>query len=75
MGLFCKGFTEEEVQTLDLTLETRSQLIIPCLHDNSLLQVSAVNDEAIDSECARLGVEPEKVGKLKPLQASKAMSP
>lgn len=34
-----------------------------------------MNDEAIDSECVRLGVEPEKAGQLKQLQASKAMSP
>jgi len=73
MGLLCKGFTEEEAQTVDLTPEARSQLIVPCLHNNALYQVNALNDGVIDSKCAELGVEPEKVERLKSLQIHKVL--
>ncbi len=72
-GLLCKGFTEEESQTVDLTPEAKSNLIIPCLHDSSLLQVNALNDEAIDNRCVELGVEAEKAEQLKSLQLQKVM--
>lgn len=74
-GLFCKGFTEAEAQTVHLAPSARTVLITNCLHDNSLLQVSAIDDTSIQSLCAQAGVEPEKTEKLKQLQNSKLMSP
>jgi len=74
-GLLCEGFTEEELQTVELTPEERSQLITRCVHNDSLLQVSVLNDKALDSACAQFRVDHEKAQKLKELQASKLMPP
>lgn len=73
MGLFSEGFTEEELQAVELTPEARTQLVVPCLHDNSLLQVNALDDNDIDSKCEQLNIEPDKAQKLNQLQVSKAM--
>ena len=74
-GLLCKGFTEAEAETVDLSPSARASLITACLHDDSLLQVNAMNDDALETRCAPLGVEPEKIERLKQLQTSKLMSP
>lgn len=73
-GLFCKGFTEAEVEPVGLVPSSRAAVISDCLHDDSLLQVNAVDDDSIYSLCARTGVEPEKREKLTQLQNSKVMS-
>ncbi len=72
-GLLSKGFAEEAIQDLELTPEARAQLIIPNLHGGSLVQVKALNDQQIDNLCAQLEVEPEKVERLKQLQAAGVM--
>ncbi len=74
-GLLSKGFTEAEAQTVDLSPSARAALITTCLHDSSLLQVNAMNSDALETLCAPLGVEPEKIEGLKQLQTSKLMSP
>lgn len=72
-GLFSEGFTEEEVQDIELSLEERSRVLIICLHNDLLLQVNAVDDETVENLCLQSGIESEKVEKLKRLQASKVM--
>ncbi len=47
--------------------------MISSLHNASLLQVNALNDEEIDAQCSRLGVDSEKAEMLKSLQAQKVM--
>lgn len=74
-GLFSEGFTEEEVLAIELSPEERANVITTCLHDSSLRQVNAVDDEALENQCIRSGIEPDKVRMLKELQASKAMTP
>lgn len=48
-GVLCKGFTEEEAQTVGLTSKDKAGLIIPCLHDDSLLQASALHNKEMDA--------------------------
>lgn len=75
-GLLCEGFTEEELlQTQELTAEQRSELVIPCLYNDALLQVDALNDKGTDDLCEQLGIEAEGVEKLKQLQRQKMMHP
>lgn len=74
-GLLCKGFTEAEAETVNLSPPARASLITVCLHDDSLLQVNAMNVDTLETLCAPLGVEPEKMERLKQLQTSKLMSP
>ena len=73
-GLFCEGFTEDELETIGLTPEIKAELIIPCLHNPSLLQAKPPDNQTMDDACSRMGVEPEKAEKLKALQAQKVIS-
>jgi len=74
-GLLCEGFSEEEIQAVELTREARSQLVIPCLHNNTLFQINAINEQQIENICEEFSIEPEKVEKLKQLHGQKMMRP
>ena len=43
-GLVCKGFAEEVIAELGLTPEAKNRLLIPSLHNGSLVQVKALNE-------------------------------
>lgn len=73
-GLFSQGFTEERAQGIELPKEVRSSLIGPCLHNGSLLQVVAIDDETIDRRCNEFDIAGEKAGQLKQLQKQHLMS-
>ncbi len=74
-GLLCKGFSQEEILIVGLAPEAYPHLIVPCLHDDALLQVNALDDESIDANCAQLGIDSEKAKALKSLQIGKVMEP
>jgi hypothetical protein len=73
-GLFCTGFTEEEVQGIDLNLEEIQGIIKPCLYDDSLLQVEGAINREIDEAGQRQNIAQQKVVRLKQLQNGKLMS-
>jgi K+/H+ antiporter YhaU regulatory subunit KhtT len=75
MGLFCEGFTEDELEAVGLSQQVKSQLITPCLHDITRLQVSALNNDLLDEAFEQLSVEREKAESLRQLQSQKVMSP
>jgi hypothetical protein len=56
-----------------LTAEERSNLIIPCLHDETRFQTKSFDDGELDTVGMRIGADPEKLEKLKQLEAQKVM--
>ena len=75
-GLFSEGFTEQELRSsVELTQGQVASLVRPCLHDESLLQVNALTDSVVDSECQRLGIDQNHAEKVKVLHDQKTMGP
>lgn len=73
-GLLSKGIKLEEIEKL-LGGENKFQsLIIPCLHDNSLYQVSVMDDEVLDQEMNKLNVPEELKPKYKQVFNSSTMN-
>ena len=73
-GIFNKGFPKEEVENHKFEFESSVQAFVPCLHDNDLLQINAMNEDAI-----KIGPQFTLVGendknKLISLLKDKAMS-
>jgi len=62
-GLFCKGVSKDVIDA-ELPEDAKS-MIIPCLHEASLFQVSAMNNETIETESKKKEIDPESVSKLK----------
>jgi len=50
-GLFSKGFTNEEAENLVSDPQKQLGIFTPCLHNEKLLQVSAVNYDVIKRIC------------------------
>lgn len=43
-GLFCKGFTIDQLQSLSISTDDLEDLIAPCIHNGKLLQLATMND-------------------------------
>lgn len=64
-GLFSKGLDKESLTKIIENFEQYPELIRPCIHDNSLLQVSVMDDTVLDKEMERLKVADEIKPKFK----------
>lgn len=64
-GLFSKGITMDEVVKTLGEKNKFPSLIIPCLHDKTLYQVSAIDDEVLDQEMNKLKVPDDLKPKFK----------
>ncbi|MCW8408908.1 hypothetical protein OQJ13_07980 [Legionella sp. PATHC035] len=66
-GVLSKGFDAEKIKELQLTAEQIKQFIIPCLRDDKKLQINALNHTVIEDRGRELGLENEKINRLKKL--------
>lgn len=67
-GILSNGFNEEAITPLLLSPQQRKKLITLCLRDNTKFQVSAINDESINSAAKECGLDENKIVQLKDLQ-------
>lgn len=67
-GVLSLGFDDGAIPPLALNPQQRSKLIIPCLNDQSKLQISAINDEAISFAGQERGLNENQITQLKDLQ-------
>lgn len=73
-GLFQKGHTQEEIEKKFEDYTSYSSLFVPCLRDGSLLQVKALNDNALIEALEKSGLPASEHNKLKGLFNSKMLS-
>jgi len=64
-GIFSKGITIEEIETILGEPNVFPSLLMPCLHNQSLLQISTMDDEVLDQEMEKLKVPQEAKPKFK----------
>lgn len=74
-GLFLKGFTREQLNQEIEDIEQYLYLIVNCLHDDSLLQINAINKELIDKTCNNENIPEQTKQKIINLYDSTLMSP
>lgn len=74
-GLFSKGFTRERLEQEIGNLDQYQYLISRCLHDQSLLQVNAVNTETINKICRERNTPDQIKTKITNLFNSSRMDP
>jgi hypothetical protein len=73
-GLFSRGFSLEEVNgDLDEILRG-NHLLISCLHNSSLFQINAINEQVLLQKCKELSINDEHARKLSSLQQRSQMS-
>ncbi|MEQ9328635.1 MAG: hypothetical protein RJQ21_15240, partial [Rhodospirillales bacterium] len=77
-GIFCLGFSEEELNTA-LGSEhsgsaSNSSIVIPCINDSSLLQVRAINKDTAKDTLEKHGITGQPKERLIALYLSKFMS-
>ena len=73
-GLFCKGFTKEDVEAIGLNYSLVSACFTKCLHDNTLLQINAINEEVFVKNAKSFNVSDNDSNKLIELENSKIMN-
>lgn len=73
-GVLSKGFDKVIIEQLQLNSDQYTRLITCCLRNPTKLQVSAINDEVIDSEGKKYGLNEEKIKQLKDLQNANLFS-
>ncbi len=55
-GLFSKGISMEEIEKILGEKNNFSSLIMPCFHDQSLYQISTIDEEVLDQEMIKMNV-------------------
>lgn len=73
-GLFMKGFEAGAIEDQGVTLGNDPRVFIPCLNDQSKLQVKALNREGLDSYLKQLGVSAEDITRISALFDLNTMS-
>lgn len=73
-GLFAKGFDASAIEEQGVTLGNDPRVFIPCLNDQSKLQVKALNREGLDTYLKQLGVSTEDITRISALFDSNTMS-
>lgn len=74
-GLFSKGFTKEQAESIVGTFDSSfEKLLFPCLHNSSLNQVKAIDDETIQERVLECVNDEQIVEKMKNLQNKYLMS-
>lgn len=66
-GLFAKGFDASTIEDQGVTLGNDPRVFIPCLNDQSMLQVNALNREGLDTYLKQLGVPTEDMTRINTL--------
>lgn len=64
-GLFCKGFTKEQIEST-IPLENIKSLIVPCLQDTTKLQLAAIDEDVLEQKATALGLALDQINLLKP---------
>ena len=67
-GVLSTGFELEKMKDISLTPEQIQKIIIPCLRNKNKVQVSAINDEAIEQIGSELKLSDELISQLKAVQ-------
>lgn len=67
-GLFSKGFSESDKETIVADNPSAQSMFIQCLHNPELLQISAIDDEAIKSRATQNHLNDETTNQLIELQ-------
>ena len=52
-GIFSKGFNREDIEK-ELNMEKYSNLFIPCLNNNNLYQINALNEDILDEQISKI---------------------
>lgn len=73
-GLFSKGFTKEEFDRVLKNEVLSKPILLPCLHNKDLFQVSTLDDNQLKEFCLNAGASVELVEGIKQLQNSKIMT-
>ena len=73
-GLFSKGFDASAIEEQGVTLGNDPRVFIPCLNDQSKLQVQALNREGLDTYLKKLEVSTEDITRISALFDSNTMS-
>jgi hypothetical protein len=63
-GLFSKGFEKDLIQQSKIGLTEYAPIFIPCLHDQTKIQINALNEDVLKSETERMGISLEDTNKL-----------
>jgi hypothetical protein len=72
-GLFSRGFSEEAVTASSLNIAEVRPALIRCLHNHELLQVAALDHDAISGQCEKLQFSDTVCWGLKNLQTANTM--
>jgi hypothetical protein len=65
-GLFCKGFTKEQIENISIPFEKIRSLIVPCLQDASKLQLAVIDEDVLDQKAKGIGLNDDEINLLKP---------
>ncbi|BDB71707.1 hypothetical protein Cthiooxydans_41190 [Comamonas thiooxydans] len=73
-GLFSKGGTEDDYKELLNSGNSAHKILMRCLNNNNLIQISAINEEVINRLAIEHSISPDLVAKAKTLFNEHAMS-
>ena len=73
-GLFCKGFTKAKVDEIIPPTINVTSILHSCLHDDTLLQLNAIDDDVAKSSCEKLNLTENEVTQLLTLNNQHLMS-
>ncbi|PAW27939.1 hypothetical protein BKC07_16225 [Peribacillus simplex] len=73
-GLFSKGFSLEEVNSVFDEDAPARILLISCLHDSSLFQFNAISEEVLEKDITSLSLSKEQIAQIKSLHTNSLMS-
>lgn len=64
-GIFCKGFTQEQLVAIIPQYEKYKSIIIPCLNDSKKFQLAALDEEVLEEKGEVLNLTTDELNKLK----------
>lgn len=73
-GIFQKGFTNEQIEKSLGDYSKTKGLFIPCLRDNTLVQIGALNDKALDDMLEKTDMPLGEKNKVKSMFSQNLMS-
>jgi hypothetical protein len=74
-GLFSKGFEKSQLAARQILIPESHDIFTQCLNENGRLQVNAMDENTIRSECARMGISGDDALKLAVLHKETLMTP
>lgn len=73
-GMFSQGFTEDDIGLLPTDPASVREMLIPCFHDPTKLQVNGIDDAAINRRAKDLGLDNQSLRALHQLHVSSQMN-